>query len=81
MSSGFLLFDVTDETSISHFFAPRYRILFSKKMVLVLSIQLPTPCSSRELVGEGFSPNLFFVAPYEVAALLGLADDGVSDGV
>ena len=36
---------------------------------------------SSELVGEGFSPNLFFVAPYEVAVLLGLAGDGVSEGV
>ena len=40
-----------------------------------------TLCKSPELVGEGFSPNFFFVAPYEVAVLLGFAGDGMSDGV
>ena len=67
MGFGFVLFDVTDETTISHFFALRYRA--------------DTLCKSPELVGKGFSPNLFFVSLYEMAVLLGFTGDGVSDGV
>ena len=40
-----------------------------------------TLCKSPKLVDEGFSPNFFFVALYEVEVLLGLTGDGVSDGV
>ena len=77
-----MLFDVTDETSISHFFAPRYRrFLFEEDGVSAVYSVADTLCKSSELVGEGLSPNFFFVALYEVAVLLGLAGDGVSDGV
>ena len=77
-----MLFDVTDKTSISHFFDPRYRRFFSKKMVLVPPIWLPTPCASRlSSLAKDFLPIYFIVAPDEVAVLLGLAGDGVSDGV
>ena len=48
---------------------------------MVVNSVADTLRKSSELVDEGFSPNLFFVAPYEVAVLLGLAGDGVSDGV
>ena len=75
MGFGFVLFDFTDKTTMGHFFALWYRMFFSKKMVLVPLIWLPTPCASRP------SSNLFFVAPYEVAVLLGLTGDGESDGV
>ena len=77
-----MLFDVTDEMTISHFFAPQYHTLFFEEdgVSAVYSIA-NTLCKSSELVGEGFSPNLFFVALYEVAVLLGLTGDGVSDGV
>ena len=77
-----MLFNVTDETSISHFFAPWYRRFFSEEdgVSAVYSVA-DTLCKSSELVGEGFSPNLFFVALYEVAVLLGLACDRVCDGV
>ena len=76
-----MLFDVTDETSISHFFAPRYRRFFFEEYGIsaVYSVS-NTLCKSSELVGEGFSP-IFFVALYEVAVLLGLVSDRVSDGV
>ena len=77
-----MLFDVTDETSISHFFAPRYhRLFFEEDGVSAVNLVADTLCKSSELFGEGFSPNLFFLAPYEVAVLLGLAGDGLSDGV
>ena len=77
-----MLFDVTDETTISHFFALRYRTFFLKEDgVSAVDSVADTLCKSPELVGEGFYPNFFFVAPYEVAVLLGLAGDGVSDRV
>ena len=77
-----MLFDVTDETSISHFFAPRYRRFFLEEdVVSAVDLVADTFCKSPELVGKGFSPNLFFVAPYEVAVLLVLTGDGVIDGV
>ena len=77
-----MLFDVTDETSISHFFAPRYRsFLFEEDGVSAVYSVADTLCKLSELVGEVFSPNLFSVALYEVAVLLGLAGDRVSDGV
>ena len=77
-----MLFDVTDKPSISHFFAPRYhRFFFEEDGVSAVDLVADTLCKSSKLVGEGFSPNLFFVAPYEVAVLLGLAGDRVSDGV
>ena len=75
-----MLFDVTDKTSISHFFAPRYRRFFLEEVVVsAFDLVADTLCKLSELVGEGFSPNFFFVAPYEVAVLLGLAGDGVID--
>ena len=76
-----MLFDVTDKTTISHSFALRYYRFFSKKMLLVPSIRLLTPFESHpSSLAKDFSKFLF-VAPYEVAILLGLAGDGVSDGV
>ena len=76
-----MLFDVTDETTISHFFALRYRRFFLEEDgVSAVDLVADTLCKSPELVGEGFSPNLFFVALHEVAVLLGLTGDRVSDG-
>ena len=77
-----MLFDVTDETSISHCFAPRYRrFLFEEDGVSAVYLVADTLCKSYELVGKGFSPNFFFVDLYEVVVLLGLTGDRVSDGV
>ena len=77
-----MLFDITDETFISHFFSPRYRrFVFEEDVVSAVYLVSDTLCKSSELVGEGFSPNLFFVALHEVAVLLGLTGDRVSDGV
>ena len=77
-----MLFDVTDETSISHFFAPQYRRFFLKEDgASSVDLVADTLCNSSELVGKGYFPNLFFVAPYEVAVLLGLTGNGVSDRV
>ena len=77
-----MLFDVTDETSISHFFASWYRRFFLKQDGVSAAYSVAdTLCKSSELVGKGFSPNLFFVTLYEVAVLLGLTGDRVSDGV
>ena len=77
-----MLFDVTDESTISHFFAFRYhRFFLEEDGVSDFNSVANTLCKLPELVGEGFSSNFFFVAPYEVAVLLGLTGDGVSDGV
>ena len=74
-----MLFDVTDETNISHFFALRYRRFFLEEDgVSAVDSVADTLCKSPELVGKGFSPNLFFVAPYEVAVLLDLTVDRVT---
>ena len=82
MGFGFVLFDVTDKTTISHFFALWYRtFFFEEDGVSAVDLVANTLCKSPELIGEGFSPNFFFVAPDEVAVLLGLTGDGVSDGV
>ena len=77
-----MLFDVTDKTSISRFFAPRYRRFFLEEDgVIAVDSVANTLCKSSERIGEGFSPNFIFVALYEGALLLGLAGGGVSDGV
>ena len=77
-----MLVDVTDETTISQYFALQHRRLFLEEDgVSAVDLVADTLCKSPDLVGEGFSPNLFFVAPYEVVVLLGLTGDGVSDGV
>ena len=84
MSGGFWIcaFDVTDETTISHFFALRYHTFFLEEDgVSAVDLVADTLCKSPDLFGEGFSPNLFSVSLYEVAVLLGLTDDGVSHGV
>ena len=74
-----MLFDVTDETSISHLSPPRYhRFFFEEDGVSAVDSVADTLCKSSELVGEGFSPNLFFVALHEVAVLLGLTGNRVS---
>ena len=76
-----VLLDVTDETSISHFFAPRYRrFSFEEDGVSAVDLVANTLRKSSELVGKGFFPNFFFVALHEVALLLGLTSDWVSDG-
>ena len=77
-----MLLDDTYETSITYFFAPWYRrFLFETDVVSAVNLVADTLCKLSELVGEVFSPNLFSVALYEVAVLLGLAGDRVSDGV
>ena len=76
-----MLFDVTDETSISHFFAPRYRRFFFEEVgVSAVYLVAETLCKLSKLVGKGFQKNIF-VAPYDLAVLLGLASDGMSDGI
>ena len=77
-----MLFDVTDKTSISHFFVPRYRIfLFEEDAVKAVYLVADTMCKSSEIVGKEFYPNLLFAALYEVAVLLGLTGDRLSDRV
>ena len=50
-----MLFDVTDETTISHFFALRYRRFFLEEDgVSAVDLVADTLCKSPELVGEGF---------------------------
>ena len=76
-----MLFDVTDETTISHFFALRYhRFFLEEDCVSAVYYIADTLCKSPDLVGKGFYP-IFFVAFYEVAVLFRLTGDGVSDGV
>ena len=60
-------------------FLPLGNFFFEEYDVSAVYSVADTLCKSSELVGEGFSPNLFFVALYEVAVLLGLASDRVSD--
>ena len=80
MSFGFVLLDVTDETSISHFFALRYcRFSFEEDGVSAVDLVADTLRKLSKLVGKGFFPNFFFVALHEVAVLLGLTGDWVSD--
>ena len=77
-----MFLDVTDETSISHFFAPRYRrFLFEEDGVSAVNLVANTLCKSSELAGKEFFPNFFFLAIHEVAVFLGLTGDWVSDGV
>ena len=72
-----MFLDVTDKTSISHFFAPRYRIFFFEEDgVSAVNLVADTLCKSSKIVGKGFFPTL-----HEVAVLLGLTSDWVSDGV
>ena len=78
----FVFLDVTDKTSIGHFFDPRYHIfLFEVNGAGAVNSVANTLCESSELIGKIFFPNFFFVALYEVAVLLGLTGDWVSDGV
>ena len=56
-------------------------IFLEEDGVSAVDLVADTKCKSPELVGEGFSPNFFFVAPYDVAVLLVLTGDGVSDEV
>ena len=49
--------------------------------VAAVELVADTFCKLPDIVGERFSPNFFFVSPYEVAVLLGLASDRESDGV
>ena len=77
-----MLLDVAYKTSISHFFTPRYRrFFFDEDGVSAINLVANTLCKSYELVGEVFFPNSFFVALHEVAVLLGLTGDWVSDRV
>ena len=82
MSFGFVFHDFIDETSISQFFVSWYRrFLFEEYGVSAVNLVANTFSKSAELVGKGFFPNFFFVALHEVAILLGLTGDWVSDGV
>ena len=77
-----MLFDVTNNTSISHFVALPYRIfLFEEYGVSAVYLVADTLCKSSELVGEGFSQSFFFVALHEVAVLLGLTRNRVNGRV
>ena len=50
-----MFLDVADETSIGHFFAPRYRrFLFEVNGVGAVDSVANTLCESSKLVGEGF---------------------------
>ena len=50
-----MFLDVTDETSVSHFFVYRYhRFLFEEDGVSAVNLVANTLCKSAELVGEGF---------------------------
>ena len=78
----FVFLDVTDKTSIGHFFVSRYRIFLSEIYgVVAFNSVANTFCETSELVGEGGFPSVFIVALYEVAVFLGLAGDWVSDGI
>ena len=75
-----MFLDVADETSIGHFFAPRYRIfLFEVNVVGAVDLVANTLCESSKLIGEGCFPSFFLVALYEVAVFLGFNGDYVSD--
>ena len=56
------------------------QIFFEEVGVSAVYLVAYTFCKSSELFGEGFSPNFLFVTLYEVAVLLGLVGDRVSDG-
>ena len=71
-----MFLDVADETSIGHFFAPRYsRFLFEGNGVGALNLVANTLCELSKLIGEGCFPSFFLVALYEVAIFLGLNCD------
>ena len=75
-----MFLDVADETSIGHFFAPRYRrFMFEVNGVGAIDSVANTLCKSSELVGKGCFPSFFLVVLYEVAVFLGLTSDWVSD--
>ena len=77
-----MFLDVADETSIGHFFSPRYhRFSFEVNGVGAVDSVANTLCESSELVCEGCFPSLFLIAHYEVAVFLGLTSDWVSDGI
>ena len=60
-----MLLDVTDKTSIGHFFALRYRIFLPEvNGVGAFNSVANTLCESSELVGEGGFPSVFIVALY-----------------
>ena len=59
-----MFLDVTDETSIGHFFAPRYRrFLFEVNGVGAVDSVANTLCESSEFVGEGFF-RVSFLSPF-----------------
>ena len=60
----FFILDVTDETSIGHFFAPRYRrFLFEVNVVGAVDLFANTLCESSEFIGEGFF-QVSFSSPF-----------------
>ena len=77
-----MFLDVTEETSISHFFVSRYhRFLFEEDGVSAVNLVGNTLCKSDELVSEVFFSYFFFFALHEVVVIMGLTGDWVSDGV
>ena len=77
-----MFLDVTDKTSIGHFFVFRYRRFLSEIYgVGAFNSVSNTLCETSELVGKGGFPSVFIVALYEVALFLGLTSDWVSDRI
>ena len=77
-----MFLDVTDKTSIGHFFVSRYRRFLSEIYgVGAFNSVANTLCKTSDLVGEGGLPSVFIVALYEVAVFLGLTGDWVSDRI
>ena len=82
MGLCFVFLDVTDKTSIGHFFALRYRrFLFEVNGFGAFNSVANTLCESSELVDEGCFPSVFIVTLYEVAVLLSLAGYWVRDRI
>ena len=77
-----MFLDVTDKTSIGHFFVFRYRRFLPEVYgVGAFNSVANTLCELSELVGEGDFPSVFIVSLHEVAVFLGLTGDWVSDGI
>ena len=82
MSLCFVFLDVTDKTSIGHFFVSWYRRFFSEiDGVGAFNSVANTLCETSELIGEGGFPSVFIFALYEVEVFLGLISDWMSDGI
>ena len=63
-----MFLDVTDKTSIGHFFVSRYcRFLYEIDGVGAFNSVANTLCETSELVDEGGLQSVFIVTLYEVA--------------